>query len=57
MCAYYPEGGRHDVLTSFDTIEEVMNEIKSKTLRCDWYDVLYLEERRWIDFEERFLHW
>lgn len=52
---YYPEGARHDVIESFDSLEEVKNAIQKNPR--SYYDILDFEERRWIDFEERFLHW
>lgn len=46
---YYPDGARHDVIGSFDKLEEVKDRIKKNHPKYDWYDVLDLEERRWID--------
>lgn len=46
---YYPAGGRHDVCAKVETLAEVR-----KTTRTghDSYDVLDLQERRWLDEAE-----
>lgn len=47
---YYPNGGGGDVMGDFDTLEEVKKYIKD-TMSRDYYNVLDMQERLWIDFD------
>jgi hypothetical protein len=43
--SYYPAGGAHDEVGSFDTLEEAMAAGNQR----DDYDILDLDERKWVE--------
>lgn len=46
---YYPGGGSGDVIESFDSMDEVKSYLKLSSTKQDFYEVLDLDERKWID--------
>lgn len=46
---YYPSGGQHDVVDSFDSLDELKEFIKDSIYKLDYYDILDMDNRCWID--------
>lgn len=49
---YYPDGGKSDAIGSFNTVDDAKKYIVDQDLSMDYYEILDMQDRIWVDFTE-----